>query len=647
MLHHCVRLVGVIGVFTFAGAALLGAQPVDEATQAQAYRLFMVGLHLEDEGDLDGAIDALRGAAALDPGAGEPLAALAELYSRSSRVEEAIAAATNAIERESDNLTARRILGLIYASAASSRDGTPEEAAEAITHLEQARGTILPDLQVELTLARLYLRTDQAARAADLLEEVRRGGLGAGQTALLLSRAYEQLGRADDALAALEAAAASGRPSFRVLERLGRLYERRGRWDDAVGAYRRAVARNVRSANARRRLANALVASGDAAGAREVLEELIRMRPRDVEGLYLLSEVELELNNFDAAESTARQLIDIEPDSLRGPAALSRVFERRREFRRVIETLEPAIEAARRRDATARQLAGLFGRLGYAHEQLGDFGRAAEVYEDAVAMMPSSLAFGVRLAQTYLNSDRPADAMRVVERVRANHPDSLALFRLEAMVLGAEGALDAAASVLERALEANRSQPIAYVVLADHYSRQDRVDEAVALLESALERFPADESVLFQLGAVLEQHDRFADAERAFRAVLDSDPDHAPALNYLGYMLADRGIRLQESVSLLKRAIAVDPHNGSYLDSLGWAYFKLDRLDLAEPPLRAASDQLPGNSVVQDHLGDLLHRLGQPAEAIRAWERALAGDGDEINPAAIERKIDDARRGRR
>ncbi len=645
MLHHCVRLVGVIGVFTFAGAAPLGAQPVDEETQAQAYRLFMVGLHLEDEGDLDGAIDALRGAAALDTEAGEPLAALAELYSRSSRVAEAIAAARSAIERESDNLTARRILGLVYASAAS-RDGTPEEAAEAITHLEAARGTILPDLQVELTLARLYLRTDQAERAVELLEELGRAGFGSGQAVLLLSRGYELLGREDDALAALEAAAASGRPSFRVLERLGRLYERRGRWDDAVEAYRRAVARNVRSANVRRRLAGALVASGDAAGAREVLEELTRMRPRDVEGLYLLSEVELELNNFDAAESVARQLIDIEPDSLRGPAALSRVFERRREFQRVIETLEPAIEAARRGGATARQLASLFGRLGYAHEQLGAFGRAAEVYEGALAMMPSSLAFGVRLAQTYIDDDRPADAMRVVERARADHPDSLALFRLEAMALGVEGALDEAARVLERGLEANRSQPVAYVVLADFYSRQDRADAAVALLETALERFPADTSILFQLGAVHEQHDRFADAERAFRELLDNDPDHAPALNYLGYMLADRGIRLQESVTLLKRAIAMDPHNGSYLDSLGWAYFKLDRLDLAEPPLRAAGDQLPGNSVVQDHLGDLLHRLGQPAEAIRAWERALAGDGDEINPETIERKIDDARRGR-
>ena len=647
MLHHCVRRVGVIGLFTFAGAALLGAQSPDESSQARAYRQFMVGLHLEDEGDTDGAIDALRGAAALDPEAGEPLAALAELYSRTSRIDEAIAAARAAIEREPDNLTGRRILGLIYASAASSRDGTPEDAAEAITHLERARGTILPDLQVELMLARLYLRSDQAAKAVELLEELRRADFRSGQAALLLSRGYERLGRADDALATLEAAAASGRPSFRVLERLGLLYERRRRWDDAVETYRRAVARNVRSANVRRRLASALVASGDATGAREVLQELTRMRPRDPEGLYLLSDVELELHNYEAAEEIARQLIDVDPDTLRGPAALSRVFERRREFQRVIDTLAPAIEAARRRGASGRQLASLYGRLGYAQEQLGAFDDAAGVYEEALEMMPSSLAFGIRLAQSYVNANRSADAMRIVERAKADHPDSLSLARLEAMVLGGAGSLRAAENVLERALEANAGQPVAYVVLADFYSRQDRPDEAVDLLETALERFPADTSVLFQMGAVLEQHDRFADAERAFRTLLEGDPDHAPALNYLGYMLADRGIRLQESVTLLQRAIAIDPHNGSYLDSLGWAYFKLDRLDLAEPPLRAAGDQLPGNSVVQDHLGDLLHRLGQPAEAIRAWERALAGDGDEINPETIERKIDDARRERR
>ena len=134
------------------------------------------------------------------------------------------------------------------------------------------------------------------------------------------------------------------------------------------------------------------------------------------------------------------------------------------------------------------------------------------------------------------------------------------------------------------------------------------------------------------------------DAEQTFRRVLTRDPDHAPTLNYLGYMLADRGERLEESVALIERAVENDPHNGSYLDSLGWAYFKLDRLDLAEPPLRAAGEQLQRNSVVQDHLGDLLVRLGRYSEAIEAWQRALDGDGEEVDSSAIEQKIDDTRR---
>ena len=94
------------------------------------------------------------------------------------------------------------------------------------------------------------------------------------------------------------------------------------------------------------------------------------------------------------------------------------------------------------------------------------------------------------------------------------------------------------------------AEPVAYLALAGFYSDYERLDGAVELLESAETRFPNDTSILFQLGAVLEQSDRHADAERSFRRVLDRDPQHAATLNYLGYMLADRGDRLDESVSL-------------------------------------------------------------------------------------------------
>jgi len=138
---------------------------------------------------------------------------------------------------------------------------------------------------------------------------------------------------------------------------------------------------------------------------------------------------------------------------------------------------------------------------------------------------------------------------------------------------------------------------------------------------------------------VLDKQKQYADAEAVFKQVIDRDPENAPALNYLGYMLAERGERLDESVGLLKKALAMEPDNGSYLDSLGWAYYKADKLDLAVTNLQRAAEQLKANSVIQDHYGDVLFKLSRYDDAIAAWNRAIDGDGDAIDRASIDRKI--------
>jgi tetratricopeptide (TPR) repeat protein len=165
----------------------------------------------------------------------------------------------------------------------------------------------------------------------------------------------------------------------------------------------------------------------------------------------------------------------------------------------------------------------------------------------------------------------------------------------------------------------------------------------VKVLQEAAVRFPSETAITFELGATFEKQRRYSDAEAAFRQVLSVNPAHAPALNYLGYMLADRGERLTESVDLIKRALAVEPQNGSYLDSLGWAYYKDGNLELAEQHLKQAAERLVTNSVVQDHYGDVLFRLGRLDEAIAAWNRALQGDADDVDLSAIDQKIRSAR----
>jgi tetratricopeptide (TPR) repeat protein len=118
---------------------------------------------------------------------------------------------------------------------------------------------------------------------------------------------------------------------------------------------------------------------------------------------------------------------------------------------------------------------------------------------------------------------------------------------------------------------------------------------------------------------------------------------NAGALNYLGYLLAVRGEQLDEAIALVQRALKEEPENGAYLDSLGWAYFRRGDLDEAEKYLAAAVKQLPDNSEIQEHLGDLYTRKGRFAEAIAAYSRALAGDGQDVDKASIEKKISDAK----
>ena len=158
-------------------------------------------------------------------------------------------------------------------------------------------------------------------------------------------------------------------------------------------------------------------------------------------------------------------------------------------------------------------------------------------------------------------------------------------------------------------------------------------------MNSVAAAFPSDARVPFERGALHEQRKDYAAAEAAFRDALAKDPNHAPTLNYLGYMLAERGERLDEAVSLVRRALDLDPGNSSYLDSLGWAYVRQKRYGDAEPLLRKAAAALPSNSVVQDHLGDLLWATGRRHDAVAAWRRALDGDRDDLDVSLVEKKI--------
>jgi tetratricopeptide (TPR) repeat protein len=111
-------------------------------------------------------------------------------------------------------------------------------------------------------------------------------------------------------------------------------------------------------------------------------------------------------------------------------------------------------------------------------------------------------------------------------------------------------------------------------------------------------------------------------------------------LNYIGYMLADRGVRLDEAVQYVEKALALEPGNGSYLDSMGWALFKLNDLKQAEKYLLQAISKVKNDAVIHDHLGDLYYKTGDFDKAQDYWNKSLATgtEADEIQK--VREKVD-------
>src|SRR5262249_45500749 len=208
---------------------------------------------------------------------------------------------------------------------------------------------------------------------------------------------------------------------------------------------------------------------------------------------------------------------------------------------------------------------------------------------------------------------------------------------------------DEAIAAFKEAITLAPDDPVRHVLLIQGYSAAGRHKEAIETAEKARAKFPQESSVAYQLGAAEDRAGRRDEAEKTFRQLIADDPLDAGALNYLGYMLAERGpsASLDEAIGLIQRALKVEPDNPSYLDSLGWAYVQQGRLDLADAPLTTAAEKRPANSVIQDHLGDLRQKQNRRPEAIGAWQKALAGDGDSIDRTKIQKKIDAARKGGR
>jgi len=465
-------------------------------------------------------------------------------------------------------------------------------------------------------------------------------------TALLLTPVAAAAGQAGRAPERAE----PDTPAYYFL--LARHLESIGRVDEAVKAHNRAIALDPGSAELRAELAgfyarqdNAVeaVANAEAAIARDASNQEANRILGTVYAAFAERRLPVRKGD-DPATYPDRAIAALERARGEGTdpgldLVLGRLYVQTKNFAKAVPVLSRVVESQ-------PSLVDAAILLATAQEGAGEPEQAIATLQKVLAENGGSFRAQMRLAEIYEADEQWNEAANALARAQTLNPRAPSIARRRAVALLSAGRASESRDLLQATIASGRpdaKDPVLLYLLAESQRVVKDLDAAQATAQALIAANPEDVRGLHVLSLILQDKGDSKGAERALRDLIARDPMDANALNSLGYMLAERSDRLDEAVTLLQRALKIEPGNPSYLDSLGWAYFQQGRLDLADAPLTEAADKLKDNSVVQDHLGELRFKQRRFADAAAAWERALGGDGQSIDKAKIESKIREAR----
>lgn len=469
---------------------------------------------------------------------------------------------------------------------------------------------------------------------------------------LEVSRRLLQRQDHERAVRLLEAATATPNAAPMLWLHLGQAHAFAGRLDAAATAYRTALKKQPRLLAAYQGLVQIHLKQAQPAEALKTLDTASQLPDLDAPFLVELAELYAALaraEGADEANAKARAL-----------ATLNRALALKPENPFVLQ------------------------KAAQGYKLLGELGKATEIYLSLLERFPRQPLFRQQLTDLYLRSGDRQRAIEQLEALAREYPTNPAAHYFLGGLAAEEKQYDKASDYYQRVLLLNPDFEPVYYELAALQIMRDKPADALATLDKASERFKAsflsefyrgmayyglkqyDEAIKrflaaevwvnanttegeppnlgirlhylhFQLGAAYERSGHYAEAEKAFRKCLELAPDFAEALNYLGYMWAERGVNLNEAHELLQKAVALEPTNAAFLDSLGWVLFKLDQPQAAlKYLLDAVAHSKEPDATILDHLGDVYTALKQYDKAREAWKKSLEAEPNELVRKKLE-----------
>jgi len=659
-------LVGVLVPVAFAQTMPAPAQPVTaDGSRASAYYNFAMGsvysLMAQAESSPDDALKAIqyfKDALKADPKASASYESLTELYIALKRPADATAFAQDALKQNPDNVDAHRMLGQIYFNQIKSgAQGQIDERALRLAMQEFQKVTEKDPKDTEswVMLGQLYAGTNDSSDAEKAYNAALALDPDNEEALTGLALVYGNNGDTAKAIEKLKAATDKS-PNPRSLMILAEAYRNQKDYKDAADAEKKALEMQPENERLAHSLADDLFFSDQYDEALAIFAGLAAHNPKDISYPLRMADIYGAKKDYAKAHEAIEKAKKIDPGDVDPRLAEIRMFEMEAKHDEAIAALKSLLDDTARKvysKEDAKQRADWFEELGKLNVDAKHYAEGIEAFRQMSVLKDSGPLIEAHIIETYRTyaKDLPS-ALKEADAALKKFPDEYIVVREHADVLGDMGRTDDAAKELRGLLNGPRDRET-LLDMAEVYQKGKKFDEAGKAVDDAEKLSTSDEEkieVYFIRGALLERQKKYDASEVAFRKVLALNPEHAGTLNYLGYMLADRNVRLDEAYKMIQKAVDQVPDSGAYLDSLGWVYFRQGKLTDAERTLVKAVDLTGPDPTVHDHLGDVYMKLGKTQEAIAQWNASVKGfkeqpasDTDPEEVSSVNSKLDAAR----